>query len=489
MRAIYFAIALATAPAAASAQVANTLLPPPAAPGPIDQKLLRTAAPIVALIHARIIDGTGGPVLQDRTVVIDHGKIASILPVPPPAGAEIIDATGKTVLPGIIGMHNHMYYIARPDLDAALHKEPPLLVPQMTYSAPRLYLAGGVTTMRTTGSVEPYADLNMKRQIDAGALPGPHMDVTAPYLEGANSVFIQMYQLKDADDARQTVAYWADRGATSFKAYMNITRAELAAAIDEAHKRHLKITGHLCSITYPEAVALGIDDLEHGFMVNTQLDTGKQPDICSKSAGADTLEKMDPASPEASALVRQLVAAHVAITSTLPVFEPLQGDALTPPQAMLDALAPQARTALQSILAAKRFNPTPKELTIYAHATALEKAFSEAGGLLIAGPDPTGLGNVVPGFSDHREIELLVRAGFSPLQAIRIATMNGAIYLGVQDRIGSVETGKNADLIVVDGDPSAHIADIEHVAIVFKDGVGYDPAKLLASVRGDYGLY
>jgi hypothetical protein len=145
----------------------------------------------------------------------------------------------------------------------------------MTFSAPRLYLANGVTTMRTTGSVEPYADLNVKSEIDAGRMAGPHMDVTGPYLEGPDSPFIQMHQLRNADDARRTVAFWADQGVTSFKAYMNITRAELKAAIDEAHRRHLKITGHLCSVTYPEAAALGIDDLEHGFFVNTQLDPGK----------------------------------------------------------------------------------------------------------------------------------------------------------------------------------------------------------------------
>ena len=119
-----------------------------------------------------------------------------------------------------------------------------VVVPQMTFSAPRLYLANGVTTMRTTGSVEPYADLNVKREIDTGQMIGPHMDVTGPYLEGPGSYFIQMHQLTDAEDARQTVAFWADEGATSFKAYMNITRAELKAAIDEAHRRHLKITGH-----------------------------------------------------------------------------------------------------------------------------------------------------------------------------------------------------------------------------------------------------
>src|SRR6202012_4361775 len=142
-----------------------------------------------------------------------------------------------------------------------------------------------------------------------------------PYLEGGNSPFIQMHQLKDAADAKATVDFWAAQGATSFKAYMNITRAELKAAIDEAHKLGLKITGHLCSVSYPEAAELGIDNLEHGFFVNTQLDPGKKPDVCPPTSGTPTLEAMDPNGTEAADLIKLLVSHHVAVTSTLPVFE------------------------------------------------------------------------------------------------------------------------------------------------------------------------
>jgi imidazolonepropionase-like amidohydrolase len=119
----------------------------------------------------------------------------------------------------------------------------------------------------------------------------------------------------------------------------------------------------------------------------------------------------------------------------------------------------------------------------------MERAFVAAGGLLIAGPDPTGLGNVVPGFGDQREIELLVEAGFSPVEAIKIATLNGAVYLGREKEIGSLAAGKNADLVVIKGDPSKNISDVENIEIVFKDGVGYDSQKLLDSVRGRYGQY
>jgi hypothetical protein len=302
-----------------------------------------------------------------------------------------------------------------------------------------------------------------------------------------------MHDLRDADDARRTVAFWADQGATSFKAYMHITRAELKAAIDEAHRRQLKITGHLCSVTYPEAAELGIDDLEHGFFVNTQLDPGKQPDTCSDGAGTPTLVKMTPGSPEATALIKLLVDRHVAVTSTLPVFEQLLPmHAPLQPRAMA-VLTPRARTDylyLRNLVVAHASSEQIKSFVVaYKNDTGLERQFVAAGGLLLAGPDPTGNGGVIPGFGDQREIELLVEAGFARVEAIRIATLNGATFLGLQDRIGSIAPGKDADLIIVKGNPAAKISDVEKVVTVFKDGTGYDSARLLDSVKDRYGEY
>jgi len=459
------------------------------------KEFVRVQAPKVVLTHVRIIDGTGAPAVEDRNVVIEGRKITSIeraADVVASEGTTVLDLHGYTVMPGIVGMHNHLFYIARPNLDSRRHFDPPVLVTQMTFSAPRLYLAGGVTTMRTTGSVETYADLNLKHDIDAGKLPGPHLDVTGPYLEGSTSYFIQMPHLTSADDARQTVEYWASQGVTSFKAYMNITQAELKAAIDAAHKRGLKITGHLCSVTYKEAAELGIDDLEHGFFVNTQLDPDKKPDLCSESAGEETMARMDPSSAEAKDLIQTLVSHHVAVTSTLPVFESEAGGGRPPlRQQVLDAMTPQAREDFFLVRQRPASAPAPKidPAMLWKHELGLERAFVAAGGLLLSGPDPTGRGDVLPGFGDQRGIELLVEAGFSPLEAIKIATMNGAIYMGRDKQIGSVAAGKNADLVVIKGDPSKQISDVENVEIVFKDGVGYDSQKLLDSVRGRYGQY
>jgi imidazolonepropionase-like amidohydrolase len=473
--------------------ISLSAFPQQISPSPAVKKYARVDAAKVILEHVRVIDGTGKPAVDDQNVVIEAGKIGAIQPgadVPASAGTNVLDLRGYSVMPGIVGMHDHLFYAARPDFNVLWESEPPLVVPQMTFSAPRLYLAAGVTTMRTTGSVEPYTDLNLKRDIDAGKLPGPHLDVTGPYLEGPHSYFIQMHELSGPDEARQMVNYWADRGATSFKAYMNITRAELGAAIEEAHKRGIKVTGHLCSVTYPEAAALGIDDLEHGFFVNTQLDPGKKPDQCSESAGDYTLQHMDPSGSQAEDLINLLVQHHVAITSTLPVFEDIVPGRPPLRPAVMDAMSPQAREAYLY----RRSRPANKPLkddwtTMFKRDMQLEREFSLAGGLLLAGPDPTGDGGVLPGFGDQRGIELLVEAGFSPVEAIKVATLNGATYLGRQDHIGSIAVGKNADLVVIKGDPSSRIEDVEKVEIVFKDGVGFDSAKLLESVRGRYGEY
>jgi imidazolonepropionase-like amidohydrolase len=134
-------------------------------------------------------------------------------------------------------------------------------------------------------------------------------------------------------------------------------------------------------------------------------------------------------------------------------------------------------------------NASSTYATLFPKDMRMERAFVKAGGLLTAGTDPTGSGGVVPGFADQRQLELLVEAGFTPLEAIAIGTQNGAKYLGRDATIGTIAVGKQADLVIVNGDPSSTIADVQRVQIVIKNGVGYDPAKLIASVTGQAGLW
>jgi len=486
-------VAVLTSSGVAAAQRADAL-------GPGVRSYVAVGAGKVILEHVEIIDGTGAAPRPDQNLYLDAGRIVAIsngADEPARDGTAILDLRGRTVLPGIVGMHEHLFYMARPNAGPDGSSEGPALFHQMTFSAPRMYLASGVTTLRTAGSVEPYTDLKLRRAIENGVLPGPHIDVTGPYLDGPGNPNLQMPELTGPEDARQTVAYWADRGVTSFKAYGNITRAELRAAVQEAHRRGLKVTGHLCSVTYPEAVEIGIDNLEHGFFANTQLDARKIPDRCSDSGGNDTHARMIPGSAEANRLIDLLVKHRVAITSTLPNFAsrlPGYGAALVGrpelPAAALRTMAPPVRDAYLYARNRRTGDSAQTSNTeMLRREMDLERAFVAAGGLLLAGADPVGLGGVIPGFGDQREIELLVEAGFPAPQAIRIATLNGATFLGKQDQIGSIAVGKRADLVVVKGDPAAHITDLENVELVFKDGVGYDPQKLLDSAAGRYGEY
>jgi len=289
--------------------------------GPSVRNYVRVGEQRVVLEHVRIIDGTGAGSRADQNVHLEGGKITAITAgadESPSDGVAVLDLRGYSVIPGIVGMHNHLFALMRPNLESDGKFEAPGLFLEMTFSAPRLYLANGVTTMRTVGSANPNADLKLKRAIDSGTIPGPHLDVTGPFLDGPGSPNLQMQELTGPEDARETVAYWADRGVTSFKAYAHITREELRAVVKEAHRRGLKVTGHLCSVTYEEAADIGIDNIEHGFLGNTALDPDKKPDSCSTSRGDYTLEHTSPGSPEADRLLDTLIRRHVAITSTLP---------------------------------------------------------------------------------------------------------------------------------------------------------------------------
>ena len=451
-------------------------------------------APKVAIEHVNLIDGTGTTAAADRTIVFSGGIITAVGPSTStlvPAGTKLIDGTGKTVMPGYVGMHNHLF--TGTGIDGRHH-----IWRSMPFSFPRLYLAAGTTTIRTTGSMDIYSDLSVKARVDAGIAPGPHIDVTSPYLTGPGNPDPQMDELRDAADARSTVDFWADHGVTSFKVYTNIAHDALAAVIDEAHKRGLKVMGHLCSVGYREAAALGIDELEHGpFFTDTEFVEGKKTNTCPDDEKQDASNaKLDVDGPQIAALIADLVRLRLPVSSTLPVFESVLPN--SPPDAdeksTLDIVAPNQRSqiiAFRKVLA----DPTPQLkaylatfAVLFEKEMAFEVRFYRAGGILTTGPDPSGYGAVIAGLGDWREIELLVQAGLKPVEAIHAATENGAVALGRQSTIGTVAVGKRADLILVEGNPAAKISDIERVETVFKDGIGYDSQKLFASVRGIAGF-
>jgi enamidase len=439
-------------------------------------------APRVVIEGVRLVDGTGTAARENMRVTIVEDRIAGVEPavgtVPAGEGVEVVDGTGRTLMPGWVMVHEHMFY---PSGERRYNTN--------EVSFPPLYLAGGATTIRTGGSMDPYTDLRIRQRIEEGRQPGPRMDVTGPYLEGAGGFVLGLPELRTPEEARAHVDFWIDRGVTSFKAYNLIERETLGAAIEAAHARDVKVTGHLCSITYREAADLGIDNLEHGFLAATDWVDGKEPDSCPRGATESYLD-LDLESPEFTELVDHLVREGVAITSTLTVFERRAGGRPPMQEGAIAAIAEPLRADVERV-SDRGTRPAPEFnawSTLLPKAMAMEKAFRDAGGLLIAGTDPTGAGDVVPGYANLRTLELLVEAGFRFEEAVRIATLDGATYLGRESEVGSVEVGKLADLVLVDGDPTADVSDVRRVALVFKSGIGWDSAALFDSVRGTVGI-
>lgn len=435
---------------------------------------------IIAITNVRVIDGTGAAARAGQTVVIRDGRIAAVGSagtVQTPAGALVLDGSGKTVIPGFVMVHEHLFYPTGPGVYG-----------NVSESFSRLYLAGGVTAMRTGGNMNGFGELGLAKADRDFQKPGPWIDATAPYLEGPGLPLGQVHALTGVDDARRLVNYWADMGATSFKAYMHITRDELKAAAEEAHKRGLKITGHLCSVTYREAADAGIDDLEHGFFASTDFVKDKKPDECpGQGGGQATIAVLDANDPAFKSLVSYLISKRVAVTSTLTVFETITPGRPLPPG--LDLLTPELKAQYEQRWQNTQRNTGSAFAKLFPNGMKLEAAFFRAGGLLIAGTDPTAGGGVIPGYSNQRQVELMVEAGLTPVEAIKVATQNGATYLGISDRTGTIAVGKQADLVLLTGDPSANIADIRNVVTVFRQGIGFDPAKLINSVKGMVGIF
>ena len=447
------------------------------------REFITVQAPVVAITDVKLIDGTGRPARLHQTVVFRDGRITQVGPVGKtkvPKEAQVISGAGQTLLPGLVMLHEHLYY--------TMPAGPFFNIAQMPYSFPRLYLAGGATTIRTAGSVEPQTDLAVQRLIREGKLIGPDMDVTAPYIEepSPDMDIPALNTVRGPEDATRTAAYWADHGCTSFKMYVHATRADLAAVVGVAHPRKLKVTGHLCAVTYREAAELGIDNLEHGFMASSDFEPTHQPDACDYPTAHRALQALPVDAPRMRALMQFLIEKKVALTSTLPVFEPYTGREVVLGGG-LTALAPQLQAREQATWQRNQGRDSASA-ALFKKEMTWEKMFVDAGGLLVAGTDPTGAGRTVAGYANRRQLELLVEAGFTPVQAIQIATLNGATYLGRAADIGSVEVGKQADLVLVAGDPEQDIRQVRNMTIVFKHGIGFDSKRLFESMKEQVGL-
>lgn len=439
---------------------------------------------IVVIKNVTLIDGTGGTVKYNQDILLRNNRISAIGTVANinfPANVRIIDATGKTVIPGLIMMHEHLFH-AKPffGMYKAVH---------MTNTFPQLYLAGGLTTMRTAGSIEANTDLNIKSLIDQGKRLGPTMDISTPHIEreGFGEFIPQLQSLYGNENIENWLNYWFDKGITSVKVYNNTTKDDLLEIIRVSHGRNIKVTGHLCSITYQEAAEMGIDNLEHSFMASTDFVVNKKENECV--FGEQTLLELNENDPKLINLMQFLIKKNVTLTYTPNVFEPFTDREVIPGGGGI-ALAPYFLEQMQTIYD-QSIKTERDSLDLISFKKEMKRVmkFHSMGGKIIVGTDPTGTGKTIAGYSNQRLIELLIETGFTIEEAIKLATLNGAAYLGIENETGSIEVGKIADLVLINGDLSKDISNIRKMELVFKNGVGYDSKKIFDSVKGRIGLH
>ena len=445
---------------------------------------------LVALTHVQLVDGTGAPARADQTVILQGPAIESVGPfesTPVPPGARVLDLSGHTIMPGQVGLHEHTYFAS---IDSTSGR--PRRVAPMNVSAPLLYLAYGVTTAMTAGSALPHHELNLQRAVQAGDTPGPRFYIAGPYLNGPatggwasrNTITGMFQSVTTADEVRRAIDYWASEGATWVKFMGTITRDGLRAGVEAAHVRGLRVTGHLCSVTFTEAAALGIDLLQHGLITNTDYVPGKQPDVCPP--GNQRLQAdLDVSSAAVQDSIR-VIAARAAVASTLAAYETFIPGRVRLDARILETLEPETRKEVQAVHAGLADSTWALPPRMLPNMMRWERAFVAAGGVLGAGSDPWGTG-LVPGVGNMRNYELLVEAGFTAEQAIQIMTLNGARILGIDQRFGSIAPGKIGDLVVIQGDPVRRPADIYDVVTVFKDGIGFDAARLRQAAKDRIG--
>ena len=454
-------------------------------------------SPVIAFTDVRLIDGTGVAAKEQQTVIIRDGRIIAIGPdgaTQIPDDAKTISLKGKSLLPGWVMVNEHLY---SSDRSSDHEKYSPyssarsLILTQQSISYPHLYLAAGVTSARTLGSIDPYSDLNVKKNIDAGLCVGPDFEVSAPYIDGEPGE-LQMKSLKNADEARRFVRYWADEGFSSFHIYEDVTYAIMAAALDEAKQRGCAVAFHTAfNVTMWQALELGVTHITHGTLEmlwdlipdSVLLEEGISTDknIKRKSDRIYTGDLLSPTDTAVAEKVQQsfqtLIDDNISLQSSLCcVFR----TAL--PQEIIEQYSASGVKAYHEYCPYTSQSDFENPSNYSQSLMDMELAFWRAGGLLTVGTE-AGQG-LIAGYTNLRAIELLVIAGFPPLAAIQIATENGAKALGILEDRGTIEVGKRADFSIINGDPSTTITDIYQIETVFKNGIGYDSKALKDSVKG-----
>jgi imidazolonepropionase-like amidohydrolase len=388
------------------------------------------ATSVIAIVGANLIDGRGGPVVPDSVVVIRGEQIVAVGKqgeVKIPSGAEVVDAKGLTLLPGLIDSHFHI------DGDDPL---------------PALYLSHGVTSLRDPGQwIEAYdAARKASAPVPRLFLCGPHLDSPPPAYPTDSFI------VRDAEETRLAVNRFVDDGASAIKVYFRLPLALIKVAIETAHARGVPVMGHLEIVDARDAIRAGIDGIEHATSFGTALLPLREAEKYRQSMLADNnfrregryvvWNAIDLTTPQAEALFKLIVDHNVVVSPTLAVFEKQPGDK----------------------------NTTGIHVNAFRQMEAFVGLANKAGAKIVVGSH-SDVPHAKRGWAYQRELELLVESGLTPMQALVAGTMENARYFHIADRLGSVEAGKLADLVLVEGDPSKDIGKMRHIKRVMLNGV------------------
>src|SRR5215469_1452003 len=430
---------------------------------------------VLVLRGGTLVDVATGEESSDSTIVMRGERIEQIGSGNRaiPEGARIIDARGKWIIPGLIDSHAH----------AENPEETPF----------SLYLANGVTTIRNPGGNITVLRLTRERLI-RGEISGPRLFFSGPLLDGIPPVWPDMSLLVDTPQrASSAVNFLADQGVDFVKVYNNVREPELRAIIETAKDRGLPVAGHIPrSMTMTHAVELGMTGLEHIRVTGREMlspDEADEIDPLPLGRREPLLwQRFDLQSEKMQALVRRLARSRIFLDPTLVIAEDtevpnLDADKNDPNNQYLSPKVVERYVNLKSPIYELPAELQAAGLEAFHKQEKFVGMCNRAGVKIIAGTDGPGIGSLLPGFGLHRELELLVESGLSPLQALRAASLTGAEALGKDDRLGTVEPGKFADMVVLDADPLQEIQNLKKIHLVVQGGKIYAPDALLQQAR------
>jgi imidazolonepropionase-like amidohydrolase len=423
----------------------------------ISKTIARSRAPTIALVGATLIDGTGAIPVQDAAVVIHNGRIVAAGPrskIKIPGHANIIDARGKTILPGLWDMHAHFE--------------------QVEWGP--IYLAAGVTTVRDCGNEFEFITA-VRDAIAQGRGLGPRL-LLAGIVDGTSKYTLGVESVDTPEQARD----WTDRyhaaGFQQMKIYSSVKLEELKAVADEAHRLGMTVTGHIPEgLNAYQAIEAGQDQINHITFIRDIMHAPFPSDM-SRLDKAKALANLDLDSPEAQKALAFLKQHHTVVDPTMAVFEFFTVTTAKPPASFepgVNKVAPELAEQLTDVEPPTEWSELGEQ--VFQKELAIVGALHRAGIPVVAGTDQT-----VPGHSLHREIELYVQAGFTPMEAIQAATIVSARAMGLDQESGTVETGKRGDLILIKGNPLEDIHNTRNVEYVITNGTLYHTAELWQSV-------